>query len=131
MNILTVNLVFSTLVFWVAAKLYVLPRLDELRPQTVLLPILLLHAFRHLGLMFLAPGATYAGLPMQFAYPAALGSAILVMLCQVGLIKNPDFLPWYQSAFSLQHYLDTTTDIRPPTRHTFVVRRTRQATAGR
>ena len=27
MNILTVNLLFSTLVFWVAAKLYVLPRL--------------------------------------------------------------------------------------------------------
>jgi hypothetical protein len=70
MNILTVNLVFSTLVFWVAAKLYVWPRLPELSPKTVLLPILLLHSFRHLGLMFLAPGATYAGLPLQFAYPA-------------------------------------------------------------
>jgi len=69
MNILTVNLVFSTLVFGVAAKLYVLPRLPELRPQTVLLPILFLRSLRHLGLMFLAPGATYAGLPMPFAYP--------------------------------------------------------------
>ena len=27
MNILTVNLAFSTLVFWVAARLYVLPKL--------------------------------------------------------------------------------------------------------
>jgi hypothetical protein len=26
-NILTVNLLFSTFVFWIAAKLYVLPRL--------------------------------------------------------------------------------------------------------
>ena len=58
MNILTANLVFSTLVFWVAARIYLLPRLHELTPQSVLLPILLLHSFRHLGLMFLAPGAT-------------------------------------------------------------------------
>jgi len=62
-NILTVNLLFSTFVFWVAAWIYVLPKLPRLDPQAVLLPILLLHAFRHLGLMFLAPGATYAGIP--------------------------------------------------------------------
>ena len=61
MNILTVNLLFSTFVFWVAAKLYLLPRLHELKPRTVLLPILLLHSFRHLGLMFLAQGLS-AGL---------------------------------------------------------------------
>ena len=49
MNVLTVNLLFSTLVFWIAAKLYVLPRLPHLRPQTVLVPIFLLHSLRHLG----------------------------------------------------------------------------------
>ena len=48
MNILTVNLLFSTLIFGIAAKLHVLPRLPELRPRTVLLPILFLHALRHL-----------------------------------------------------------------------------------
>ena len=41
MNILTVNLLFSTFVFWIAARIYVLPKLPELKPQTVLLPILL------------------------------------------------------------------------------------------
>jgi len=40
MNILTVNLLFSTLVFWIAARLYLLPRLDEFEPHAVLLPIL-------------------------------------------------------------------------------------------
>ena len=35
MNILTVNLVFSTLVFWIAAKLYILPRLAMLPVRTV------------------------------------------------------------------------------------------------
>jgi hypothetical protein len=80
MNILTVNLLSSTLVFWVAAKIYLLPRLHELKPKNVLLPILLLHSFRHLGLMFLAPGATYAGIPPQFAYPAAFVDLLAAIL---------------------------------------------------
>jgi hypothetical protein len=75
-NILTVNLLFSTLVFWVAAKIYVFPKLSEHGPRNLLLPILLLHSFRHLGLMFLAPGATYTGIPAQFAYPAAYGDLL-------------------------------------------------------
>jgi len=29
MNILTINLALSTLVFWIAAKLYVLPKLQD------------------------------------------------------------------------------------------------------
>ena len=80
MNILTVNLLFSALVFWIAARLYLLPRLHELKAKTVLLPILLLHSLRHLGLMFLAPGATYAGIPPQFAYPAAFGDLVAALL---------------------------------------------------
>jgi hypothetical protein len=80
MNILTANLLLSTLVFWVAVRMYLLPRLHELRPQTVLLPILLLHSLRHLGLMFLAPGATFAGFPAQFAYPAAFGDLLAAVL---------------------------------------------------
>jgi hypothetical protein len=80
MNILTVNLLFSTFVFWIAAKLYVLPKLPTLAPRVVLLPILLLHSLRHLGLMFLAPGAIYAGMPRRFAYPAAYGDLLAAVL---------------------------------------------------
>jgi hypothetical protein len=86
MNLLTVNLVLSTLVFWAAARIYVLPSLPRLRPQSVLLPILLLHSLRHLGLMFLAPGATYAGIPAQFAYPAALGDLLAATLAGAALV---------------------------------------------
>ena len=85
MNILTINLLFSTFVFWVAARIYVLPRLSQLAPQTVLVPILLLHSLRHLGLMFLAPGATYVGTPAQFAYPAAFGDLITAVLALVAI----------------------------------------------
>ena len=80
MSILTVNLALSTLVFWIAARLYLLPNLASLQPRAVLLPILLLHSFRHLGLMFLAAGATYPGVPPQFAYPAAFGDLLAALL---------------------------------------------------
>jgi hypothetical protein len=86
MNILTVNLLLSTVVFWAAARIYVLPKLPELGPRTVLLPILLLHSMRHLGLMFLAPGATYAGIAAQFAYPAALGDLLTAALAAAALV---------------------------------------------
>ena len=83
MNILTVNLVFSTLVFWVAGKFYVLPKLSEYEPRTILLPILLLHSLRHLGLMFLAPGAVYPGLPPQFSHPAAYGDLLTSVIAMI------------------------------------------------
>jgi len=75
-GILTVNLVASTIVFYVAARLYVLPHLDRWTFRDVMPPILLLHSLRHLGLMFLTRGATYPGLPPAFARPAALGDLL-------------------------------------------------------
>jgi hypothetical protein len=109
MNILTVNLLFSTLVFWIAARLYVLPKLEECEPRTVLLPILLLHSLRHLGLMFLAPGAVYAGVPSQFAYPAAFGDLLAAVLALIAIpavatrARGAKFLVWI---FNIEGTLD-------------------------
>jgi hypothetical protein len=92
-RILTINLIGSTLVFYVTAKLYLFPRLGTLQPRSILMPILLLHSFRHLGLMFLAPGATYPELPWQFAYPAALGdllAAILAFATLPAMVKDAE-----------------------------------------
>src|SRR5262249_36562606 len=85
-RILTINLVASTLVFAAAAGIYVLPSLRIWSFRTVMAPILLLHSFRHLGLMFLAPGVTLPGMPAQFAYPAALGDALAAALAFVSLV---------------------------------------------
>lgn len=85
-RVLTLNLVATTVVFYVAAKIYVLPRLSRWGPRAVLIPILLLHSLRHLGLMFLTRGATYPGLPPQFAYPAALGDLLTAALAFIALI---------------------------------------------
>ncbi|HSE62341.1 MAG TPA: hypothetical protein VLG15_01885 [Thermoanaerobaculia bacterium] len=85
MNILTVNLLVSTLIFWIAARIYLLPRLQEMEPRSVLIPVLLLHSFRHFGLMFLARGATYPGLPREFAYPAAFGDLLAAVLALIAI----------------------------------------------
>lgn len=84
MSILTLNLLFSTLVFWIAIRLYILPKIEDKGPQ-VLVPILLLHSTRHLGLMFLASGATYPGMPSQFAYPAAFGDVVAALLALISV----------------------------------------------
>jgi hypothetical protein len=79
-RVLTVNLVTNTVIFYVAARLYLLPLIPLIRPQQILVPILLLHSMRHLGLMFLTRGATFPGMPPQFAYPAAFGDLITAVL---------------------------------------------------
>jgi hypothetical protein len=85
MNILTLNLVLNTVVFAIAARLYLLPKLPDLEARAVALPILLLHASRHLGLMFLAPGAVLPGVPAQFAYPAAFGDLLTAVLALIAI----------------------------------------------
>ena len=120
MNILTINLAFSTLVFWVAAKLYVLPKLHDFEPRTILLPILLLHSLRHLGLMFLAPGATYPGIPPQFTHPAAFGDLLAAVLAMIAIpavatrARSAKFLVWL---FNIEGSLDLIVAITLATVH--------------
>ena len=85
-RILPVNLAASTVVFYAIARIYVLPHLSAWGFRRVMPPILLLHSFRHLGLMFLTRGATYPGIPSQFAYPAAFGDLIAAVLAFAALI---------------------------------------------
>jgi hypothetical protein len=85
-NILTVNLLANIFVFSLVARIYLFPRLPGLDPRSVLVPILLLHATRHLGLMFLAPGAVYAGIPSEFTYPSAYGDLLASILAVIALL---------------------------------------------
>ena len=84
-RVLPLNLVANTVIFYVTARLYLLPLVPRIRPQQILVPILLLHSMRHLGMMFLTRGATYPGLPLQFAYPAAFGDLITAFLAFVAI----------------------------------------------
>ena len=109
MNILTVNLVFSTLVFWIAARLYLFPKIAILPVRAIMPPILLLHALRHLGLMFLAPGAVFPGMPAAFAYPGAIGdliAALLALAALFALVNNWPSAKALTWAFNIEGTVD-------------------------
>jgi hypothetical protein len=104
-RVLPLNLVANTAIFYLVARLYLLPQVPRLRPRQVLLPILLLHSTRHLGMMFLTRGATFPGLPPQFAYPAAFGDLITAILALVAIplvLRGSDFakpVVWFFNIF--------------------------------
>jgi hypothetical protein len=111
-RILTLNLIANTAIFYLAARLYLLPQLSRFRPRQILIPILLLHSTRHLGLMFLTRGGTYPGLPPQFAYPAAFGDLLTAILALIAIpfaLRGSVFakpLVWFFNIFGTIDLLD-------------------------
>lgn len=84
-RILALNLAMSTIIFYWVAKIYLMPKLKDISATTLFVPILILHSFRHLGLMFMTSGAVYEGIPAQFAYPAGIGDFITALLALFAL----------------------------------------------
>lgn len=64
---------------------YIWPALREQPIPENLKPILLLHAFRFLGLAFLIPGVVSPALPASFAQPVAYGDFITAVLALLAL----------------------------------------------
>jgi hypothetical protein len=85
-RILAMNLLFSAVVFFIVARMYIIPYLHRLSDRVLIQPILLFHSLRHLGLMFLAPGAVISGMPSAFAIPAAIGDLITAFLALIALL---------------------------------------------
>ena len=84
-RIMVFNLVMSTIIFYWAAVIYLMPKLKEISVAVIFVPILILHSLRHLGLMFMASGAVYEGMPPQFAYPAGIGDFVAALLALFAL----------------------------------------------
>jgi hypothetical protein len=84
--ILPLNLIFGFVLFTTALNIYVVPRLPRLNPAEFLTPILLLHALRELGLMFMFEGATLPGMPPPFAVVAGLGDLAAAALAAAALV---------------------------------------------
>jgi hypothetical protein len=78
-----ISTAFGLAVWVVVAQHYIWPALTARLSPENLRPILLLHAFRFLGLAFLVPGVVSSELPAAFAQPVAYGdltTAILALL---------------------------------------------------
>ena len=84
-RIMVLNMVMSTVIFYWAAKIYLLPKLKTLSAAAIFVPILIFHSFRNLGLMFMTSGAVYDGMPPEFAYPAGIGDFISGLLALFAL----------------------------------------------
>jgi hypothetical protein len=80
-----ISVAFGLAVWGLVAWHYILPALRERRSPENLKPILLLHAFRFLGLAFVVPGVVSPELPAAFAQPVAYGDLISAILALLAL----------------------------------------------
>jgi hypothetical protein len=80
-----ISVVLGLLVWGMIGARYIWPALRD-RPRTeALRPLLLLHAFRFVGLAFLVPGVVSPDLPTGFAQPAAYGDLATSMLALLAI----------------------------------------------
>jgi hypothetical protein len=80
-----ISVAFGLAVWGIVAWQYIWPALRERPSPENLKPILLLHAFRFLGLAFLMPGVVSPELPATFAQPVAYGDFITAVLALLAL----------------------------------------------
>jgi hypothetical protein len=67
------SIAFAFVAWGTVVTLYLWPRLRLLPRAEALRPLLVLHAFRFIGLAFLVPGVVSPDLPSAFSYPTAYG----------------------------------------------------------
>ena len=75
---------FGLVVWGLVVRRYLWPWAKSKDLPTAAEPLLYLHAFRFIGLGFIAPGVADAGLNPAWSHPAAwgdLGSAVLALIC--------------------------------------------------
>jgi hypothetical protein len=84
-QIFGLQVVMSFVVYGLVARWYVAPRLATLPLADALTPLLLLHATRSFGLVFLVPTVVGHALPAAFAVPAAYGDLLAALLALLAI----------------------------------------------
>ncbi len=78
---------FLSVVVWgLIAKWLLAPWLEKKSPHDAVFWLILPHAFRHMGMVFLVPGVVARPLPGAFATPAAYGDLMTGVLALLALI---------------------------------------------
>jgi hypothetical protein len=92
LELFAASIALSSIAWGIVAAYYVWPELRRRPRADALRPLLLLHAFRFVGLAFLVPGVVSPELPAAWARPAAYGdlvAALLALLALAGLKSRP------------------------------------------
>jgi hypothetical protein len=74
------SILLSFVAFGLVTRLFIWPRLRVMARDDALLPLVVPHTFRFIGLSFLVPGVVSPALPSAFAAPAAYGDIVATML---------------------------------------------------
>ena len=85
-QIFGLQVLLSFLVYGLVARWYVTPRLASRPLHAALQPLLVLHASRHLGMVFLVPSVVGPALPAAFAVPAAYGDLLAGLLALAAIV---------------------------------------------
>jgi hypothetical protein len=86
LEVFGISIAFSLVAWGIVVAWYLWPELRGLPRADALRPLLLLHAFRFVGLSFLVPGVVAPDLPAAWARPAAYGDLIAAVLALLALI---------------------------------------------
>ena len=78
--ILPLSITISLIVWSLIMRWYIHPAVKQYPIEQVVEPILFLHSFRYIGLMFLIPGVTTELLDTRFSHPAAYGDLLAAVL---------------------------------------------------
>ncbi len=93
--VLMISMPLALLTWGFLARWCLLPWLQRVTPEIGLRPLILVHGFRYIGLMFLIPGVTHEVLDPRFAEPAAYGDLAAAVLAFVALAS----LKWSPSVW--------------------------------
>jgi hypothetical protein len=78
----------------IVTKLYIWPWLRVMTREEALLPLMVPHMFRFVGLSFLVPGVVSASLSPDFARPAAYGDLIAALLAVIAVLALSARATW-------------------------------------
>ncbi len=80
------SVLMSFIAFGMVTVLYLGPTLNAMSTEAALQVLLMVHAYRFIGLSFLLPGVVAEKLPPEFARPAAYGDLIAAILAVIAVL---------------------------------------------
>jgi hypothetical protein len=89
-----ISILMSFLSFSIITRFYIWPRIRSMKPRDALIPLVVIHTTRFLGLSFLVPGVASESLPSGFAAPAAYGDLIAAVLAVIAIWALTARIPW-------------------------------------
>jgi hypothetical protein len=86
LQIFGMQFLLSLILYALIARWYLAPALAALPLASALTPLLFLHAFRHMGMVFLVPAVVGGALEPAFAIPAAYGDLLAALLALLAIV---------------------------------------------